>query len=94
MHLKQCVHLYSKPPLSWIAVPPLIPIYYKTQMMILFIGVKLLESIMQYFIFVQKSAIWFTSAVRRQWEAIKVVINAGMLEGQRCVIVVEREMIT
>lgn len=39
-------------------------------------------------------AIWFTSAVRRQWEAIKVVINAGMLEEQRCVIVVEREMIT
>lgn len=41
-----------------------------------------------------ESAIWFTSAVRRQWEAIKAVINAGVLEEQRCVIVVEREMIT
>lgn len=63
-------------------------------MMILFIGGKVVGIHHAVFHLCAESAICFTSAVRRRWEAIKVVINAGMPEEQRCVIIAEREMIT
>lgn len=62
--------------------------------MILFNGVKVVGIHHAAFHLGAENAICFTSAVRRRWEAIKVVINAGMPEEQRFVIIAEREMIT